>query len=210
MRVKTIVATATGAIMLAAGVTCAEPVAESESLSASVAPDVGARSEAARRASRDLERREIAAATLLRLKAERAAREKAEKERAARAARAAAAAASRSSQTKSPPKTTRVGSRNGSDPTVGLSRSERQRVSFSVWLASPTRNRVVWRESHGVCTITNPSGKYQGAYQMDDGFWRAYGGLAYAPNPHQATCAEQDRVAYRGWLARGWQPWPTA
>lgn len=78
---------------------------------------------------------------------------------------------------------------------------------FAEWMQSPTRKRIIWRESHGICDITNPTGKYQGRYQMDDNFWRAYGGLKYAPNPHQATCHEQDLVAYRGWLARGWQPW---
>jgi hypothetical protein len=80
-------------------------------------------------------------------------------------------------------------------------------AGFEAWLASPTRKRIIWRESHGICDITNPTGKYQGRYQMDDNFWRAYGGLKYAPNPHQATCHEQDLVAYRGWLARRWQPW---
>lgn len=78
---------------------------------------------------------------------------------------------------------------------------------FAAWLASPIGKRISWRESHNICSITNPTGKYQGKWQMDDNFWRAYGGLKYAPNPHQATCHEQDLVAYRGWLARGWQPW---
>jgi hypothetical protein len=96
------------------------------------------------------------------------------------------------------------------DPTVGLSRSQRSKVPFAVWIVSPTAVRVAWRESHNVCSITNPSGKYQGKWQMDDNFWRSYGGLRYAPNPHQASCSEQDLVAYRGWLSRGWQPWPTA
>ena len=26
----------------------------------------------------------------------------------------------------------------------------------------------------------------------------------------KATCMEQDLVAYKGWLARGWSPWPPA
>jgi Transglycosylase-like domain len=80
-------------------------------------------------------------------------------------------------------------------------------VGFAAWLASPKGKAISWRESHNICDITNPTGKYQGKWQMDDNFWRSYGGLKYAPNPHQATCHEQDLVAYRGWLARGWQPW---
>lgn len=66
------------------------------------------------------------------------------------------------------------------------------------------------RESHGICTAVNPSGKYRGRWQMDANFWSAYGGLAYASTPDRATCHQQDLVAYRGWQARGWQPWPTA
>jgi len=99
-------------------------------------------------------------------------------------------------------------------PAPTPSRASRSRTAsqgapsgFAEWMQSPTRKRIIWRESHGICDITNPTGKYQGRYQMDDNFWRAYGGLKYAPNPHQATCHEQDLVAYRGWLARGWQPW---
>jgi hypothetical protein len=100
-------------------------------------------------------------------------------------------------------------------PTVTVTRAARSQTrstveqpsGFAAWLASPKGKAISWRESHNICTITNPTGKYQGKWQMDDNFWRAYGGLKYAPNPHQATCHEQDLVAYRGWLARGWQPW---
>lgn len=96
-------------------------------------------------------------------------------------------------------------------PTVTVTReavaSRSEPRGFAAWLASPTGQRISWRESRNRCDITNPTGKYQGKWQMDDNFWRAYGGLRFAPNPHQATCHEQDLVAYRGWQARGWQPW---
>lgn len=101
-------------------------------------------------------------------------------------------------------------SRSRVDMTVGLTKVQRKRTAFTTWRTSPTARRVAWRESRNRCRITNPSGKYQGRWQMDDPFWKTYGGRRYAPNPHQATCAEQDRVAYRGWKARGWQPWVTA
>lgn len=42
---------------------------------------------------------------------------------------------------------------------------------------------------------------------MDADFWKTYGGLQYASRPEMASEQEQDAVAYRGWLARGWQPW---
>jgi hypothetical protein len=42
---------------------------------------------------------------------------------------------------------------------------------------------------------------------MDADFWETYGGLKYASRPELASETEQDAVAYRGWLARGWQPW---
>lgn len=90
------------------------------------------------------------------------------------------------------------------------SKSSRASTPFEKWLNSPTARKVSWRESNNRCHITNPTGKYQGKWQMDDNFWRAYGGRKYARNPHQATCHEQDLVAYRGWIKRGWKPWTTA
>jgi len=50
-------------------------------------------------------------------------------------------------------------------------------------------------------------GAYHGKWQMDSQFWRAYGGLTYASDAADASESEQDVVAYRGYLARGWQPW---
>lgn len=80
----------------------------------------------------------------------------------------------------------------------------------AAWAASPKAVAVARCESGGNPTVTNPSGKYQGKWQMDDSFWRSYGGLAFASDPHLASEAQQDEVAYRGWLARGWQPWSCA
>jgi hypothetical protein len=53
-------------------------------------------------------------------------------------------------------------------------------------------------------------GFYSGKWQMDPDFWRSYGGLAYASTPADASEAAQDAVAYRGYRARGWQPWECA
>lgn len=54
---------------------------------------------------------------------------------------------------------------------------------------------------------TNTGNGYYGAYQMNIDFWKAYGGN---PNilPSQASPAEQDAVAQRGYARRGAQPWP--
>jgi hypothetical protein len=83
-------------------------------------------------------------------------------------------------------------------------------AGFEAWLRSPTARLVIKRESNGQCDVVSATGKYQGKWQADDNFWKAYGGRKYAPNPHQATCHEQDLVAFRGWQERGWQPWTTA
>ena len=51
---------------------------------------------------------------------------------------------------------------------------------------------------------------YDGKWQMDSSFWATYGGLAYASNAAAASEVEQDSVAYKGFLNRGWQPWECA
>lgn len=89
-------------------------------------------------------------------------------------------------------------------------KTSRRSVSFEEWLSSPTARKVLRRESGGRCDAVNPSGKYRGRWQMDATFWRVYGGLKYAPRPDLATCHEQNLVAYKGWLYRGWSPWSTA
>jgi hypothetical protein len=98
-----------------------------------------------------------------------------------------------------------------SDPTLTSaargSRSAREQVSFAAWQSSPHGRMIVKRESGGSCTITSPSGAYRGKWQMSSQFWKSYGGLTFASTPDRATCLEQDRVAYRGWLASWWHPW---
>ena len=93
------------------------------------------------------------------------------------------------------------------DPTRGITKAARPLVSFEDWIASPTAIKVYKKESHGNCKSTGSKGKYRGKWQMTAGVWKTYGGLAYAPLADQATCDQQDRVAYRMWISRGWQPW---
>lgn len=101
--------------------------------------------------------------------------------------------------------------RAGSDVTrtsaARSSRAHRQSISVRAFVSSPHARRVVYRESKGQCGVVNPSGKYRGKWQMDRNFWRAYGGKAFASTPDRATCAEQDIVAWRGWVASWWHPW---
>ena len=100
--------------------------------------------------------------------------------------------------------------RTAEDPTRDLSKAERKKVSFEVWVNSSTAKYVKKVESHNNCKSTGGKGKYQGTWQVSEGFWKTYGGLKYAPKASKATCHEQDLVAYKGWLARGWSPWPPA
>jgi hypothetical protein len=102
---------------------------------------------------------------------------------------------------------------SSSDPTITraarTSRASRAGVSVRAWASSATARRVASRESGGNCRAVSPSGKYRGKWQMDANFWRTYGGRAYASTPDRASCAQQDIVAHRGWVARWWQPWST-
>jgi len=52
------------------------------------------------------------------------------------------------------------------------------------------------------------AGLYWGGLQMTLGFWRTYGGLAYASRPDLATEAQQIAVADRAYRSRGLEPWP--
>jgi hypothetical protein len=96
------------------------------------------------------------------------------------------------------------------DPTRNLSKEERKKISFEVWVNSPTAKYLKKKESNNNCKATGSKGKYQGTWQMNAGFWKTYGGKKYASKASKATCKEQDLVAYKGWLARGWSPWPPA
>ena len=96
------------------------------------------------------------------------------------------------------------------DPTRNLSKEERKKISFEVWVESPTAKYLKKVESNNNCKSTGGNGKYQGTWQMNAGFWKTYRGKKYASKASKATCMEQDLVAYKGWLARGWSPWPPA
>ena len=100
--------------------------------------------------------------------------------------------------------------RTVSDQTRNLSKSERAKISFETWVKSPTAKYVKRVESRNNCKATGSKGKYQGTWQVNAGFWKTYGGLKYAKKASKATCREQDLVAYKGWKARGWSPWPPA
>ena len=93
------------------------------------------------------------------------------------------------------------------DQTNRLTKVQRSTVSFEVWISSKTAARVIKKESKGNCKAIGAKGKYRGKWQFNSSFWKTYGGLEFAPLADQATCEQQDLIAYRGWLARGWQPW---
>lgn len=99
---------------------------------------------------------------------------------------------------------------SATDPTRNLSKQERKKITFEVWVNSPTAKYLKEVESHNNCKSTGGKGKYQGTWQVNAGFWKTYGGLKYASKASKASCLEQDLVAYKGWLARGWSPWPPA
>jgi peptidoglycan hydrolase-like protein with peptidoglycan-binding domain len=149
-------------------------------------------------------------------KAKVAAKKAAAARKAAAAAEAARKAAARkAAQQEATRGTTRPApapsTSGGGDPTMTAaargSRAARQAVPFAVWRNSAHARMIVARESGGSCTAVSRSGAYRGTWQMGAPFWRSFGGLAFAPTPDQATCGEQDYVAYRGWIASWWSPW---
>ncbi len=67
-------------------------------------------------------------------------------------------------------------------------------------------------ESGGDYSITNPSGKYRGAYQFDRSTWNSVAGR-HAPglvgaDPATASPADQDAMARALYSERGARPWP--
>ena len=69
-----------------------------------------------------------------------------------------------------------------------------------------------WCESNGNYAITNPSGKYRGAYQFDRPTWNSVADR-YAPHlvgvdPAAASPADQDFMALALYSERGARPWP--
>lgn len=71
--------------------------------------------------------------------------------------------------------------------------------------AIPTH--IVMCESGGNYRALNPSSGAGGAYQILPSTWRAYGGQGL---PHQASPAEQDRIAAMIWRDSGPSPWSCA
>jgi hypothetical protein len=67
-------------------------------------------------------------------------------------------------------------------------------------------------ESNGNYSITNPSGRYRGAYQFDRSTWDSVASRS-APNlvgvdPAAASPADQDAMALALYTERGASPWP--
>ena len=62
-------------------------------------------------------------------------------------------------------------------------------------------------EHEGAWTSNTGNG-YYGGFQADLSFASTYGPEYYPPTPDQWTPLQQIHMAYRGWLARGWYPWP--
>ena len=87
------------------------------------------------------------------------------------------------------------------------SKTYRTTIPLTEWVGAKHAKYVAARESGGNCKAVSANGTYRGKWQMGASFWSAYGGKAYASRPDLATCAEQDKVAYRGWVAAWWNPW---
>lgn len=81
-------------------------------------------------------------------------------------------------------------------------------IAAQSWAQSSKARDVIDCESSNNPGAISRTGKYRGLWQMDADFWRSYGGIA--PSPDQASRAEQNYVAYRGYLSRGWNPWECA
>lgn len=112
--------------------------------------------------------------------------------------------------------TTHVAPRSKSPSKPTVTRNSHSSVSKVGWAHTRSAYRVANCESGDrsapdVNTRYNGNphlrGKYSGKWQMDSDFWRTYGGLKYASTAADASETEQDAVAYKGYQARGWQPW---
>ncbi len=67
-------------------------------------------------------------------------------------------------------------------------------------------------ESNGNYAITNPSGKYRGAYQFDRSTWNSvaerHASYLVGVDPAAASPADQDLMAFALYSERGARPWP--
>lgn len=101
-------------------------------------------------------------------------------------------------------------------------------VALTVAAPTPVHQRDPWPrlvrcETGGTMNwrIVSRSGRYRGGIQADAGFWRTYGGWAFAPFADKASPTQQITVAIRardGWpvapdpaarRSRRYSPWPT-
>ncbi len=91
--------------------------------------------------------------------------------------------------------------------TMRSSRAARAALGLAVWQSSVHGKTIAQRESGGRCTAVSPGGAYRGKWQVSATFWKGNGGTAFAASADLATCAQQDLVAYRGWVTSWWMPW---
>ena len=98
-----------------------------------------------------------------------------------------------------------------SDPTMSAtmrsSRAARLALGLAAWQSSAHGRAIAQRESGGRCTAVSAGGAYRGKWQVSATFWSGNGGTAFAVSADRATCAQQDLVAYRGWVTSWWMPW---
>ena len=97
------------------------------------------------------------------------------------------------------------------DPTLTrrmvTSAAARRTMKLSVWQTSVHGYGIAYRESNLTCRAVSPAGLYRGKWQMSSSLWSHFGGRAFAPTADQASCQQQDTVAFRVWQAAGWGPW---
>ena len=88
-------------------------------------------------------------------------------------------------------------------------REAAEQLSEGAYLGGPYSipTYIVMCESGGNYRALNPSSGAGGAYQIIPSTWRAYGGTGL---PHQASKAEQDRIAAKIWAEVGASAWSCA
>jgi len=109
------------------------------------------------------------------------------------------------------------------DPTAAIEYANRPEVQAELRADDGLRNRQgdgVWEyiaecESGGrwdYPPVTNSSGTYSGGLMIGHRWWPLLGGTDFAPEPWQATRAEQIHIAEKivdeQGLDRGWMCWP--